>query len=116
MIHWFIWLGVYAFSFWMLFLCSSSAAATVLTYLTIFFSPALLAFFMGGNVSLPWRVAAELSFMAPLIQMWVGEGSQNLVLELLGGNTPLYAAVICLLWWLFSLVVGGFVFHRREIK
>lgn len=115
--QWFVWMGVYAFSFWMLYLFHSSIGATMVTYMTILFSPMFVAILMeGNNIALPWKLAGELSFMAPLVQMWLGGNIHNLVLEFLGGNSLVYAGVICLLWWLLSIGTGWLILSRREIK
>lgn len=115
--QWLIWLGVYAFSFWVLYLLHSSIGAILVTYMTILFSPMFVAILMeGNNIALPWKLAGELSFMAPLVQMWLGGNIHNLVLEFLGGNSLVYAGVICLLWWLLSIGTGWLILSRREIK
>ena len=115
-IQWFIWLSAYAFSFFVLTLVHSSASAMIVIYLVTMVSPIVNSILWDTDAHFLWKLAASLSFSAPLALMGVNERSQGVILPLLGGNELLYALVICLVWWLLSIGLGLLTLHRREIK
>ncbi len=118
-LHWWIWLAVLSYVFFLLMLLKSSAAALAVNYLTtLFVTPIALTVAGGGgeDLKLWFRVLMELFYTTPIQVTFIGGPADGILPTLLGGNGLLYGAVVGLIWLAVTTGAGLLIFRRREIR
>ena len=129
--HWMTWLSIYSFTFFLLMLCKSAAAAISLVYVvTLFGFPFSMVDLSQSNLPAWLRLCIEVFYTTPLRVLFerefvfgimangepdAGQALSGLADQLMG--SPLfYALGVCLLWTVGLSLIGWLLFLRREIK